>query len=96
MNERLVKCKKLEKELPGLEKAPFDDELGQDIYNNISAEAWKLWNDDLMIKIINEYRLNLAEEEHFGVLIKQMKAFLNLEEGSGEAVLEVENAERGK
>ncbi len=96
MSSRIVSCKKMEKDLPGLENPPFEGALGEEIFNNISAEAWALWNDDLMIKVINEYRLNLADEDHHNVLLDQMKAFLNLSEQKGSGVLEVENPDRGK
>jgi len=92
---RTVSCKKLGKDLPGLESVPFDGELGQEIFDNISAEAWKEWEDDMMIKVINEYRLNLSDVSNFEVLVKQMKSFLNLGDGE-DSVLEVENPDRGK
>ena len=95
MSTRTVKCVKYAKELPGLEKPPFDGDLGQEIYEKVSAQAWHEWISDLMIKIINEYRLNLAEAEDYNVLLQQMRAFLNLG-GEEEKVLEVENAERGR
>ena len=94
MSERLVQCKKMGKELPGLDKPPFEGELGEEVFSNVSKEGWALWNDDMMIKVINEYRLNLAEAEHYEVLLKQMRAFLNLSEDQSE-VLEVDNPERG-
>ena len=94
MAKRIVKCAKLGKEAPGLESPPFEGELGIEIFENVSAEAWKEWNEDMMIKIINEYRLNLAEADQYDILLKQMRIFLNLE--TGEEALEVENAERGK
>lgn len=94
MTQRLVQCVKLEKELPGLDKPPFADALGQEIFERISADAWRMWKDDMMIKIINEYRLNLADADHFAVLIGQMRAFLNLDEQG--SALEVENPSRGK
>lgn len=89
-----VFCKKLQREAPALERAPFPGELGLEIQKNISAQAWQEWADDMMIKIINEYRLNLADAEQYDVLIKQMRAFLNLD--SSAEVLEVENADRGR
>jgi len=92
---RLVQCKKLGKELPGLEKPPFDGELGQEIYEAVSLEAWKLWEDDMMIKVINEYRLNLADADNYQVLLNQMRAFLNMGAEGGD-ILEVENPDRGK
>lgn len=94
MAERTVNCIKLGKQAIGLKEAPFAGELGEEIFNKISAEAWKQWQDDLMIKIINEYRLDLTDEAQYQVLIDQMKAFLGLTTST--KVLEVENAERGK
>ena len=40
---RTVMCKKLGKELPGLDFKPFNNELGERIFDNISKDAWKLW-----------------------------------------------------
>ncbi len=52
------------------------------------------------IKIINEYRLNMAEPEQYNVLLEQMRAFLHLDPPAnapeGSKVLEVENETRGK
>ena len=95
MADRMVQCKKFNKELPGLEKPPFQDALGEEIFAHVSKEAWELWTKDMMIKVINEYRLNLAEAEQYETLIQQMKSFLNLKEGTA-PMLEVENAQRGK
>jgi len=95
MSARKVQCLKLQCESEGLEALPFQGELGQKIFDSISKEAWALWEDDMMIKIINEYRLNLSEEKDYNTLLEQMSAFLNLS-GAGDSVLEVENAERGK
>lgn len=90
--ERSVLCKKFGKELPGLEKPPFPGKVGQQIFETISADGWAAWKD-LQIKIINEYRLNLAERKDYDLLMDQMLSFLNLKEGQ---VVEVENADRGK
>lgn len=90
---RTVFCKKLGKELPGLTKAPFRGPLGEMIFMNISQEAWDMWSKDMQIKVINEYRLNMADSNDYKRLLEQMKRFLNLEEGE---VVEVENAARGR
>ncbi len=90
----MVHCVKLKREAPGLSAPPFSGELGERIYNQVSAEAWAMWRDDMMIKIINEYRLNLADPDQYNVLLEQMAAFLGL--AGGTEVLEVENAERGR
>jgi Fe-S cluster biosynthesis and repair protein YggX len=93
MSGRVVRCKKLEKELPGLEKPPFGGAIGQLIYDNISEQAWRMWKDDVQLKLINEYRLNMGLAEDYNTLVDQMLRFLNLKEGN---VAAVEDAERGR
>lgn len=93
MAERTVFCKKLGKELPGLEKPPFKGEMGDLIFDNISAEAWNSWARDMQIKVLNEYRLNMGDPRDYAVLVDQMLLFLNLKEGQA---ADVENPERGK
>lgn len=93
MSQRLVNCTKYNQQLPGLEAAPFAGDLGQEIYEKVSARAWQQWQGDMMIKVINEYRLNLADAEQYNVLIEQMRAFLGLTDST---VLEVENEQRGR
>ena len=90
---RQVNCKKLGKALPGLEKPPFSGPIGQRIFDHISEEAWRMWRDDMQIKVLNEYRLNMGNAKDYQVLVEQMLAFLNLNEGP---IVEVENAERGR
>lgn len=75
--------------------APFGGDLGQEILTKVSEQAWRAWQDDMMIKVINEYRLNMADPEQYKVLIAQMRAFLNLDSQAKET-LEVGNEERGR
>ena len=98
MTARTVKCRKLGADLPGLAKPPFSGALGQQIFENVSAEAWRLWNDDMLIKLINEYRLDMTNIEHYNKVLEQMRLFLNLDTGDNNAgkVLEVENVETAK
>ncbi len=74
MAERMVQCVKLSKELPGLVETPFDGELGQRIYDNVSQEAWAMWAEHLKM-IINEYRLNPGTMEGQELIMKQMEQF---------------------
>ena len=74
MAERMVQCVKLNKELPGLAETPFDGELGQRIYDNVSQQAWMMWSEHLKM-IINEYRLNPGTMEAQELIIKQMEQF---------------------
>jgi len=90
---RKVFCAKFKKELPGLEKPPFGGDMGKKIFEQVSAEAWQQWSTDMQIKVLNEYRLNMADPRDYKVLVDQMMRFLGLEEGS---VAEVENADRGR
>ena len=71
---RMVKCVKLQKELPGLEYRPFNNELGQKIYDNVSQEAWKLWLEHSKM-LINEYRLDLMSPKAQQVLREQVEQF---------------------
>jgi Fe-S cluster biosynthesis and repair protein YggX len=59
---RTVHCVKLKKDLPGLETAPWPGELGQRIYENVSAEAWADW-EERMKMILNEYKLLPFQKE---------------------------------
>src|SRR3989442_5079374 len=59
---RMVKCVKLQRELPGLEFKPFPNELGQRIYDSVSQEAWKMWLEHFKM-IMNEYRLAGGSEQ---------------------------------
>lgn len=91
--ERMVHCAKFEKDMPGLEKPPFPGEIGQKIFERVSREAWGIWANDLQIKVLNEYRLNMANPRDYQFLLDQMLLFLNLKEGEA---AEVENEQRGR
>jgi Fe-S cluster biosynthesis and repair protein YggX len=71
---RLVTCAKLGRELPGLDEPPWPGELGQRIYNNVSAEAWQMW-EDRMRMILNEYRLMPWQKEAQDLMARYMEEF---------------------
>jgi Fe-S cluster biosynthesis and repair protein YggX len=71
---RMVHCVKFGKELPGLDSPPWPGELGQRVYDNVSAEAWKLW-EERMKMILNEYRLLPFQKEAQDLMAKQMEEF---------------------
>jgi Fe-S cluster biosynthesis and repair protein YggX len=71
---RMVMCVKLQKELPGLSEPPFDNPLGQRIYEGVSQEAWKMWVERMKM-IMNEYRLNLGTKEAQEFLMQQMEEY---------------------
>ncbi len=72
---RMVFCKKLNREAPGLDFVPFDDDLGERIYNEISEEAWRGWIEHSK-RLINEYRLDLVTPEAFHLLHQKCDEFL--------------------
>lgn len=77
---RIVHCKKLDKDLPGLDRPPYKNELGQRLYNEISKEAWDMWLKD-SVKYINTYRVDLASTEGQKFMFKQVAVYFGFEEG---------------
>jgi len=74
MTERLVNCKLLNQELPGLLFQTYPGELGKRVYDNISQEAWKKWMSHQTM-LINEHRLSPLEPEHRKFLEGEMEKF---------------------
>jgi Fe-S cluster biosynthesis and repair protein YggX len=68
---RMVHCVKFGKELPGLDSPPWPGELGERIFNHVSAEAWKLL-EERMKMILNEYRLLPFQKEAQELMARQM------------------------
>lgn len=77
---RMVLCRKLGKELPGLKRIPFRNELGQRLYNEVSQEAWDTWLKE-SVKFINTYRVDLASNEGQKFMVKQTAIYFGYEEG---------------
>jgi Fe-S cluster biosynthesis and repair protein YggX len=73
-------CRKLGKELPGMKRVPYKNELGQRIYNEISQQAWDQWLQD-SVKFINTYRVDLASTEGQKFMLKQASVYFGFEEG---------------
>ena len=78
---RMVFCQKLRRELPGLDAPPWPGELGQRIYENISREAWEMW-EERMTMIINEYRLLPFQKEAQALVARQMEEFFFSDQSS--------------
>ena len=53
---------------------PWEDELGQRIYDNVSQEAWKMWLEHSKM-IINEYRLDLMSPKSQTILREQVEQY---------------------
>ena len=71
----VVHCAKFNQELPALDKPPFPGDLGQRIFDEASALAWSLWQEQATL-VINHYGLNMADPRANEFLFEQMEAFL--------------------
>lgn len=74
-----VHCIKLDKEAPGLNHPPYPGEKGLWIYNNVSQEAWALWQQH-QTRLINEKRLSLISPDTRQYLGEQMEKFFKGED----------------
>jgi Fe-S cluster biosynthesis and repair protein YggX len=70
----MVQCVKLGRELPGLPRAPFGGELGKRVFENVSQEAWGLWQQQSTL-LINHYGLNLRDPAAQKFLMEQLEQF---------------------
>ncbi|WP_028693414.1 oxidative damage protection protein [Pseudomonas cremoricolorata] len=71
---RTVKCRKLNQELPGLDRPPYPGAKGQDIFDNISRQAWEDWQKHQTM-LINEKRLNMMNGDDRKFLQTEMDKF---------------------
>jgi Fe-S cluster biosynthesis and repair protein YggX len=71
---RMVHCVKFDKELPGLDRIPWQGELGKRVYENVSKDAWKLWLEYSKM-VMNEYRLNPLDPNSQKIMGEQMEQF---------------------
>jgi len=71
---RLVQCVLLKKEADGLDFAPYPGELGKRIYANVSKEGWQQWLKHQTM-LVNENRLNLADQRARQYLARQMERY---------------------
>ena len=76
---RKVFCRKYGEEMDGLDTPPMPGPAGEDVFNNISAQAWKEWQD-LQTMLINEHHLSLRDATARSYLSDQRKRFFNNEE----------------
>jgi Fe-S cluster biosynthesis and repair protein YggX len=71
---RIVHCVKLQQDLPGLDAPPWPGPLGQRIYEQVSADAWEMW-EERMKMILNEYRLLPFQKSAQELIAKHMEEF---------------------
>ena len=76
---RTVYCRRYKKELEGLDRPPYPGAKGQDLYDNISKQAWGDWMQ-YQTMLINERQLNMMDMTARTYLAEQMDKFFSGEE----------------
>lgn len=76
---RTVMCSRYGEELPALEKPPQPGPQGERIFNEVSARAWREWQE-LQTMLINEQHLSLIDPEARKYLSTQMWRYFNNED----------------
>lgn len=76
---RTVMCKKFKQELEGLTAPPYPGPKGQDIFENVSKQAWQDWQAHQTM-LINEKHLSLVDPEARKYLQVEMDKFLSGQE----------------
>lgn len=71
---RTVRCVKLGTEAEGLDRPPYPGPLGQRIFENVSKQAWHDWIAH-QTRLINEYRLALADPQARRFLAEEMEKY---------------------
>mgnify|MGYP001189169344 CR=1 FL=1 len=71
---RMVHCVKLGREAPGLEKPPLKGPIGQRVFENVSAEAWRKWLEHSKM-LINEFRLDLTSEQGQNIWFTELEKY---------------------
>lgn len=71
---RTVFCRRYQKELEGLDRPPYPGAKGQDLFDNISKQAWGDWMK-FQTMLINERQLNMMDMTARTYLSEQMDKF---------------------
>jgi len=69
---RTVHCIKLGRDAEGLDFPPYPGALGKRIFEQVSKDAWQDWLEHQK-RLINEMRLNLADQKARQYLAEQME-----------------------
>jgi Fe-S cluster biosynthesis and repair protein YggX len=71
---RTIFCKKYQQEMEGLDTPPYPGAKGQEIFDNISKQAWLDWQAHQTM-LINEKHLSLVDPEARKYLQEEMDKF---------------------
>ena len=76
---RMVYCKKYQKETEGLDAPPYPGPKGQEVFENVSKQAWQDWQSHQTM-LINEKHLSLVDPAARKYLQGEMDKFFSGEE----------------
>lgn len=74
-----ITCARCHRQSPPMDSCDFGGTLGEKILANTCPACWNEWEAQRVI-VINEYRLNLGNPQHYDTLMRNMKQFLMLPE----------------
>jgi Fe-S cluster biosynthesis and repair protein YggX len=75
MGERIVRCAKLQRELPGLSAPPFPGALGQRVFDGVSRQAWDMWQER-SVEVMRRLGLSMGDPADRKTLLREMESFL--------------------
>lgn len=73
---RKIFCRKYQQEMEGLAVPPFPGAKGQDVFDNISQQAWQEWLAH-QVRLINEKQLSMIKAEDRKFLQEEMDKFFS-------------------
>ena len=75
MTENTIPCVRCGQQRPRMGFKPFQNELGQQLFDTICMVCWSEWIK-MQQQLINHYALNLLDPNSKQFLIEQMRGFL--------------------
>ncbi len=75
MDEKKITCARCGQHRPQMGFKPFQNELGQQLFDTICTVCWAEWLKTQQ-QLINHYALNLLDPKSKQFLVEQLRAFL--------------------
>jgi len=75
MNDNTIACARCGQERPRMGFKPFQNELGQQLFDTICMVCWSEWLKTQQ-QLINHYALNLLDPASKQFLVEQLRGFL--------------------
>jgi len=72
----MVFCRKYQKDMEGLDRPPYPGPKGQELFENVSKQAWQEWLKHQTM-LINEKQLNMMDATARAYLGEQLDKFLS-------------------